>query len=222
MEECVDLNLETTKGNAVILRRGRFMTKEVVEGRPPVDRQIQKRTGTNWRRKRNHIFFPSVIWFSKLCKFYVVVCLFWRFHSVILLSLPAQVSPSSTLARLHLISSLLLTVPPFLSSQTSSSPSPLPCSGSRPFTKLDGFYCVSDGLAESSKLRSCSVPLFLIASLLSLLLVFISGMGLLSTILGILGFGIGIPIGLLVGFFLFMYDMPKDVEVMLPYHCSAH
>lgn len=38
-------------------------------------------------------------------------------------------------------------------------------------------------------------------------------MGFLSTLLDIVGFGIGIPIGLLVGFFLFVYSQPKDVQV---------
>ncbi|XP_028773594.1 synaptotagmin-3 [Neltuma alba] len=37
-------------------------------------------------------------------------------------------------------------------------------------------------------------------------------MGLISSILGILGFSIGIPLGLLVGFFLFVYSEPKEVE----------
>ncbi|XP_054804390.1 synaptotagmin-3 isoform X2 [Prosopis cineraria] len=37
-------------------------------------------------------------------------------------------------------------------------------------------------------------------------------MGLISSILGILGFSIGIPLGLLVGFFLFVYSEPKEVK----------
>ncbi|XP_022765384.1 synaptotagmin-3-like isoform X3 [Durio zibethinus] len=37
-------------------------------------------------------------------------------------------------------------------------------------------------------------------------------MGLLSTLLGIIGFGIGIPFGLVVGFFLFIYSKPKPVK----------
>ncbi|KAF8395245.1 hypothetical protein HHK36_019187 [Tetracentron sinense] len=37
-------------------------------------------------------------------------------------------------------------------------------------------------------------------------------MGFLSSILGIIGFGIGIPVGLLVGFFLFIYFEPNDVK----------
>lgn len=57
--------------------------------------------------------------------------------------------------------------------------------------------------------------------LLALLLVLISGMGFLSTFLGILGFGIGVPIGLLLGFFLFVYDVPDDVEVMLSLFSSV-
>ncbi|KAE7996982.1 hypothetical protein FH972_001658 [Carpinus fangiana] len=45
-------------------------------------------------------------------------------------------------------------------------------------------------------------------------------MGFLGTLLGILGFGIGILFGLLVGFFLFIYSEPKDVEdpVIRPLH----
>ncbi|XP_021295671.1 synaptotagmin-3 [Herrania umbratica] len=41
-------------------------------------------------------------------------------------------------------------------------------------------------------------------------------MGLLSSLLGIIGFGIGVPFGLLVGFFLFIYSKPKTV--MEPIH----
>ncbi|XP_010658397.1 synaptotagmin-3 isoform X2 [Vitis vinifera] len=37
-------------------------------------------------------------------------------------------------------------------------------------------------------------------------------MGFLSSLLDIVGFGIGIPFGLLVGFFLFVYSQPKDVQ----------
>ncbi|GAB4836442.1 Synaptotagmin-3, variant 2 [Ancistrocladus abbreviatus] len=37
-------------------------------------------------------------------------------------------------------------------------------------------------------------------------------MGFLSTLLGILGFGIGLPIGLIVGFFFFIYSKPQDVK----------
>ncbi|KAF7132638.1 hypothetical protein RHSIM_Rhsim09G0150900 [Rhododendron simsii] len=45
-------------------------------------------------------------------------------------------------------------------------------------------------------------------------------MGFLSTILGILGFGIGLPFGILVGFYFFVYSKPKDVEnpVVRPLH----
>jgi hypothetical protein len=35
----------------------------------------------------------------------------------------------------------------------------------------------------------------------------------LSSLLGILGFGIGILLGLLVGFYYFVYSEPKEVEV---------
>ncbi|XVF83194.1 hypothetical protein PTKIN_Ptkin16aG0114400 [Pterospermum kingtungense] len=37
-------------------------------------------------------------------------------------------------------------------------------------------------------------------------------MGLLSSMLGIIGFGIGVAFGLLVGFFLFIYSKPKNVK----------
>ncbi|PSS05083.1 Synaptotagmin-3 like [Actinidia chinensis var. chinensis] len=37
-------------------------------------------------------------------------------------------------------------------------------------------------------------------------------MSFLSSFLGILGFGIGIPIGLLIGFYLFVFSEPKNVE----------
>ncbi|KNA15372.1 hypothetical protein SOVF_098840 [Spinacia oleracea] len=37
-------------------------------------------------------------------------------------------------------------------------------------------------------------------------------MGFVGTFVGILGFGIGLPIGLVVGFFLFIYSKPKEVE----------
>ncbi|XP_058181372.1 synaptotagmin-3-like [Rhododendron vialii] len=45
-------------------------------------------------------------------------------------------------------------------------------------------------------------------------------MGFLSTFLGILGFGIGLPFGILVGFYFFVYSKPKDVEnpVVRPLH----
>jgi ABC-type phosphate transport system permease subunit len=35
-------------------------------------------------------------------------------------------------------------------------------------------------------------------------------MGFLNTLLELLGFGIGLPFGLLIGFFLFVYSKPKD------------
>ncbi|GAB2286852.1 Synaptotagmin-3 [Dionaea muscipula] len=37
-------------------------------------------------------------------------------------------------------------------------------------------------------------------------------MGFLSTLFAILGFGIGLPLGLLVGFFFFVYSKPRDVK----------
>ncbi|TYH51242.1 hypothetical protein ES332_D10G259300v1 [Gossypium tomentosum] len=41
-------------------------------------------------------------------------------------------------------------------------------------------------------------------------------MGFLSTLLGIFGFGIGTSIGLLIGFFLFIYSKPKTVKEPVP------
>lgn len=38
-------------------------------------------------------------------------------------------------------------------------------------------------------------------------------MGFLNTLLGIVGFGIGLPLGLLVGFLIFIYFEPTDVKV---------
>lgn len=45
-------------------------------------------------------------------------------------------------------------------------------------------------------------------------------MGFLSTIFGVLGFAIGLPLGLVVGFYLFVYSQPKDVKepVIKPLH----
>ncbi|XP_022745862.1 synaptotagmin-3-like isoform X1 [Durio zibethinus] len=40
-------------------------------------------------------------------------------------------------------------------------------------------------------------------------------MGLLSTLLGIFGFGIGVPFGILVGFLLFIYSKPKTVKELI-------
>lgn len=40
-------------------------------------------------------------------------------------------------------------------------------------------------------------------------------MGFVSSFLGILGFGIGLPLGLLVGFFFFIYSKPNEPEVCL-------
>lgn len=39
-------------------------------------------------------------------------------------------------------------------------------------------------------------------------------MGFVGSLLGIIGFGIGIPLGLLLGFFLFIYIKPGDVKVI--------
>jgi hypothetical protein len=40
-------------------------------------------------------------------------------------------------------------------------------------------------------------------------------MGLLSTIFGFFGFGIGISIGLISGYFLFIYIQPTHVQVCM-------
>lgn len=38
-------------------------------------------------------------------------------------------------------------------------------------------------------------------------------MGILSSFLGFFGFGVGISIGIVVGYFLFIYFQPNDVKV---------
>ena len=38
-------------------------------------------------------------------------------------------------------------------------------------------------------------------------------MGFFSTIFGFFGFGIGITVGLVIGYFLFIYVQPSDVKV---------
>lgn len=45
-------------------------------------------------------------------------------------------------------------------------------------------------------------------------------MGFVSTFLGIVGFAIGLPIGLILGFFLFVYSKPKEVKepIITPIH----
>ena len=40
-------------------------------------------------------------------------------------------------------------------------------------------------------------------------------MGFFSTILGFFGFGIGVTIGLVAGYFLFIYFQPTDVKVIV-------
>ena len=44
-------------------------------------------------------------------------------------------------------------------------------------------------------------------------------MGFVSSFLGIFGFAVGIPLGLLVGFFLFVYSETKHVKVNITTHC---
>lgn len=39
-------------------------------------------------------------------------------------------------------------------------------------------------------------------------------MELLSRLLEVIGFGIGVPVGLLLGYFLFMHPEPCEVKVM--------
>lgn len=39
-------------------------------------------------------------------------------------------------------------------------------------------------------------------------------MGFFSSLLGFLGFGIGFPLGLFIGFYFFIYSESKDVEVI--------
>lgn len=40
-------------------------------------------------------------------------------------------------------------------------------------------------------------------------------MGIISTILGFCGFGVGTSIGLVVGYYMFIYFQPTDVKVSL-------
>ena len=42
-------------------------------------------------------------------------------------------------------------------------------------------------------------------------------MGFLSSVLGFFGFGVGISIGLIAGYFLFIYFQPSDVKVLLSF-----
>lgn len=42
-------------------------------------------------------------------------------------------------------------------------------------------------------------------------------MGFFGTILGLFGFGVGISIGLVAGYFLFIYVQPNNVEVSVPF-----
>jgi hypothetical protein len=47
-------------------------------------------------------------------------------------------------------------------------------------------------------------------------------MGFLNAFLEFLGFGIGLPFGLLIGFFLFVYSKPKDVKVIDHHYLSIY
>jgi hypothetical protein len=42
-------------------------------------------------------------------------------------------------------------------------------------------------------------------------------MGVISMILGFYGFGIGVSAGVVIGYFLFIYSQPSDVEVNVIY-----
>lgn len=42
-------------------------------------------------------------------------------------------------------------------------------------------------------------------------------MGILSSILGFFGFGIGTSIGIVIGYYMFIYFQPTDVKVSLPF-----
>ena len=43
-------------------------------------------------------------------------------------------------------------------------------------------------------------------------------MGLLSSILGFFGFGLGTSIGLVAGYYMFIYFQPSDVKVCVSFH----
>lgn len=47
-------------------------------------------------------------------------------------------------------------------------------------------------------------------------------MGIISTIMGVFGFGFGITVGLVVGYFLFIYYQPTDVKVRLFFFFDAN
>lgn len=42
-------------------------------------------------------------------------------------------------------------------------------------------------------------------------------MGIVSALLEIIGVGVGIPFGLIVGYFIFIYKKPRDVKVISLY-----
>ncbi|RRT79105.1 hypothetical protein B296_00013165 [Ensete ventricosum] len=48
-------------------------------------------------------------------------------------------------------------------------------------------------------------------------------MGFLSSLLGFLGFGTGIGVGLLIGYYFFIYFQPTDVKVgfLIPFSASS-
>ena len=43
-------------------------------------------------------------------------------------------------------------------------------------------------------------------------------MGLLSSILGFFGFGLGTSIGIVIGYYMFIYFQPSDVKVCFLFH----
>ncbi|KAK4835230.1 hypothetical protein QYF36_007117 [Acer negundo] len=70
-------------------------------------------------------------------------------------------------------------------------------------SKIQQIIIVFQGVLNLAVLFYCKVSVTFEGS---------SEMGFLSSLLGIIGFGIGLPIGLLVGFFFFVYSKPKQVQ----------
>lgn len=45
-------------------------------------------------------------------------------------------------------------------------------------------------------------------------------MGVVSTVLGLSGFGVGVSAGVVIGYYMFIYFQPSDVKVLsLSYYC---
>jgi hypothetical protein len=47
-------------------------------------------------------------------------------------------------------------------------------------------------------------------------------MGIVTTVLGLVGFGWGFALGLVLGYFIFIYLQPNDVKVLLPPLSLSH